>query len=95
VPPEVKSKASLSLASGVPFLSDAQLSTSLDQAGASPEVKQAALDENAAARLDALRAALAILALAALIALFFTFRIPTSQPGGRKPEKSGSPVRRE
>jgi EmrB/QacA subfamily drug resistance transporter len=95
VPPEVKSKASVSLESGVPFLSDAQLSTILDQAGASPAVKQAALDENASARLDALRAALAILAFAALIALFFTFRIPTSQPGGRKPEKSGSPVSRD
>ncbi len=31
VPAEVKSKASVSLESGVPFLSDAQLSTILDQ----------------------------------------------------------------
>lgn len=87
VPPEVKSKASASLESGVPFLSDAQLHTALDQAGASPQVRQAALDANAAARLDGLRAALAILALAALIALFFTSRIPATQPGSTKPGK--------
>jgi hypothetical protein len=92
VPPEVKSKASVSLESAVPFLSDAQLSTILDQAGSSPEVKQAALDENAAARLDALRAALAILAFAALIALFFTFRIPTRQPGGKKAGQRQQPA---
>ena len=86
VPPDVKSKASASLESGVPFLSDAQLHTALDQAGVSPQVRQAALDANAAARLDGLRAALAILALAALIALFFTSRIPTTQPGSKKPD---------
>ncbi|MBR7835137.1 MULTISPECIES: MFS transporter [Actinospica] len=89
VPAEVKNKASTNLEAGVPFLSDAQLTTALDQAAASPEVKQAALDANSAARLDGLRAALAILALASLIALFFTSRIPTTQPGERKPDTDG------
>nr|WP_211244344.1 hypothetical protein [Actinospica robiniae] len=51
-------------------------------------MKQAALDANATARLDALRAALAILALAALIALFFASRIPTTQPGRKKPDRT-------
>ncbi|MBR7834448.1 MFS transporter [Actinospica durhamensis] len=84
VPPEVKSKASTSLEAAVPFLSDAQLTSALDQSGASPQVKQAALDANATARLDGLRAALTILAFASLIAMFFTARIPTTQPGREK-----------
>nr|WSY55157.1 MFS transporter [Streptomyces sp. NBC_00886] len=80
IPAHVKSTASVELESGVPFLSDAQLKTSLDEAGTSTEVTQAALDANAAARLDGLRAALAILAFISLLALFFTSRIPTTQP---------------
>ncbi len=36
---------------------------------------------NEQARLDGLRAALALLAIVAVIALFFTKRIPTKQPG--------------
>ena len=89
VPPEAKSKASASLEAAVPFLSDAQLTSVLDQSGAKPEVKQAALDANATARLDGLRAALAILAFAALIAMFFTARIPTTQPGREQPDAGG------
>lgn len=46
---------------------------------------QEALDANAAARLDGLQAALAILALAALLAMFFTHRIPTTQPRSAEP----------
>ncbi|MFI1810719.1 MFS transporter [Streptomyces sp. NPDC020422] len=85
VPAEVKSQASVELQSGIPFLSDAQLTDALDQAGVDPEVTQAALDANAAARLDGLRAALAILALASVVALFFTSRIPGTQPGSTRP----------
>ncbi|MEE1787114.1 MFS transporter [Streptomyces sp. SP17BM10] len=84
VPAAVTSQASVELESGVPFLSDAQVETALREAGTSPEITQAALDANAAARLDGLRAALAILALSALLALFFTGRIPATQPGSGK-----------
>ncbi|MFE3826979.1 MFS transporter [Streptomyces sp. NPDC059092] len=84
VPSEVKNQANTQLGSGVPFLSDAQLKTALKDAGASADVTSAALDANAAARLDGLRAALAVLALTALVALFFTHRIPTAQPGSAK-----------
>ncbi|CAM5742926.1 putative transport protein HsrA [Streptomyces alboniger] len=80
IPADVKSQATVELQSGVPFLSDAQLESALDDAGTSPEVTRAALDANESARLDGLRAALAILALSALLALFFTHRIPTTQP---------------
>ncbi|MFD9029829.1 MFS transporter [Streptomyces sp. NPDC059567] len=85
IPAEVKNQAAVELQSGVPFLSDAQLKTALDEAGTSPEVTQAALDANAAARLDGLRAALAILALSSAVALFFTPRIPSTQPGSPRP----------
>ncbi|MEU2430236.1 MFS transporter [Streptomyces sp. NPDC007861] len=85
VPAAVTSKATFELQSGAPFLSDAQLKTALEEAGASTELTQATLDANAEARLDGLRAALAILALTALLALFFTHRIPTSQPRSAAP----------
>ncbi|MET9886435.1 MFS transporter [Streptomyces sp. NPDC006430] len=84
VPEEVKSQAAVELESGIPFLSDAQLQDALDEAGTSPQQAQAVLDANAAARLDGLRAALAILAFAALVAMFFTQRIPTTQPHAAK-----------
>lgn len=85
VPDSVTSRATVQLQSGAPFLSDAQLKTALDQAGASGEVSKAVLDANADARLDGLRAALAVLAFAALIALFFTRRIPSVQPRSTEP----------
>ncbi|MFE6039439.1 MFS transporter [Streptomyces sp. NPDC056452] len=80
VPDDVKSRATVELQNGVPFLSDAQLTSAFDEAGTPAEVSGAALDANAEARIDGLRAALAILALSALLAMFFTHRIPASQP---------------
>ncbi|MGA5194608.1 MFS transporter [Streptomyces exfoliatus] len=80
VPASVKSQSAIELQSGAPFLSDLQLESALDEAGTSEQLTQEALEANAAARLDGLRAALAILAFAALVALFFTQRIPTTQP---------------
>ncbi|MFD7078813.1 MFS transporter [Streptomyces sp. NPDC059918] len=81
IPDEVKSQANVRLTGGAPFLSDAQLTAALEDAGAKSDVTQAALDANATARIDGLRAALGILALTALMALFFTQRIPATQPG--------------
>ncbi|MEU5636328.1 MFS transporter [Streptomyces rishiriensis] len=85
VPDQVKSQANVELQSGAPFLSDAQLEAALDDAHVSEKASQAVLDTNTEARLDGLRASLAALALAALVALFFTSRIPKTQPGGPKP----------
>ncbi|WP_190161071.1 MFS transporter [Streptomyces litmocidini] len=85
VPDSITSQATVQLQSGAPFLSDAQLESALDEAGVNPELSRAALDANTEARLDGLRAALAILALAALIALFFTHRIPSAQPRSPQP----------
>ena len=81
VPPEVTSQANVELANGIPFISDADLEAALEEAGASPEVTHAVVDENEEARLDGLRSALALLALIAVVALFFTRRIPDRQPG--------------
>ena len=84
VPAEVKSQASVELQSGVPFLSDAQLESALHEAGTSKKVTEAVLAANTEARIDGLRAAIAVLAFAALLAMFFTSRIPKNQPRSAK-----------
>jgi EmrB/QacA subfamily drug resistance transporter len=76
VPPEVKDKANVELAAGIPFISDADLEKAMQDAGQSAEVTQAALDANRQARVDGLDAALAVLALISVLALFFTARVP-------------------
>jgi hypothetical protein len=81
VPKEVSSQATVKLAAGVPFVSDDQLASALQEAGVAQQTAQAVLDVNAEARVDGLRAALALLAIAGMIALFFTKRIPQEQPG--------------
>ncbi len=81
VPQSVKDKANTELASGISFMSDKQLEAAAKEAGASSEVTEAALDANAQARLDGLRAGLVTLILIAAIAIFFVGRIPTRQPG--------------
>jgi MFS family permease len=82
VPAEVTSQATVQLAAGIPFVSDAQLQAAL-QARVDPELARAVLEVNEQARLDGLRSALALLALIAVIALYFTKRIPQEQPGAR------------
>ncbi|MFG2412884.1 MFS transporter [Streptomyces goshikiensis] len=84
IPADVKSQAHTNLAGSAPFLSDEQLGAALDEAGTDPVVAQAALDANDSARIDGLRAALGILALTALLALFFTQRIPATQPSATR-----------
>jgi hypothetical protein len=81
IPPEAKSQAQVELAGGVAFVSDADLEAALDDAGVEPETTDAALDAYRDARIDGLRAALAILAALTIVALFFAQRIPTTQPG--------------
>jgi MFS family permease len=80
VPADVKSKAKVELAGGVPFVSDADLTRALDKAGVPPKTTGAIVSENATARIDGLRSSLSVLAVIALIALAFSRRIPTEQP---------------
>ena len=82
VPDEVVAQANVQLSSGGEFISDAQLQSALQQAGVDEQTTNAIVDVNEQARLDALRATLALLGLFALIALFFTRRIPIHQPTG-------------
>jgi Na+/melibiose symporter-like transporter len=81
IPASAKSQASAELTGGVPFVSDADLNKALDEANVPPEQSDAALTAYQDARIAGLESALAILALAAVIALFLAQRIPTKQPG--------------
>jgi hypothetical protein len=81
IPSRVKSNAQVQLAGGVPFISDADLETALDEAHVSSKTTDAALDAYREARIRGLKSALAILALLSIVALFLTQRIPTRQPG--------------
>lgn len=81
VPEDLASQAQVDLAGGIPFLSDDALEAALDEAAVPLETKEAIIDENATARLHGLRAALGILAVIALVALFFSGRLPDQQPG--------------
>jgi MFS family permease len=88
IPQRVKSNAQVQLAGGVPFVSDADLNAALDQAHVRSRQADAALAAYQDARISGLRSALAILALAALIALFLAQRIPTEQPGQPAPPEA-------
>jgi hypothetical protein len=83
IPQRVKDQAQVSLASGVPFVSDADLEAALEQAHVSGRATDEALDAYRDARIDGLRAALAVLALLELVALFCARMLPAQAPGER------------
>jgi hypothetical protein len=80
VPDRVVSQAQVELTSGVPFISDKDLETALDEAGVRPSVADAIVEENADARIDGLRAALAVLGLFSIVAVVAARRLPKVQP---------------
>ena len=86
VPAPVKSKATTSLAGGVPFISDAELEAALDNAHVPPKATDAIVEVNETARLDGLRSALSVLAIVALIGLLFSRRVPAEQPASKSKE---------
>ena len=81
VPQEMSAQAQVQLSAGIPFVSDADLDATLQKAGVPKDTAQAIAADNASARINGLRAALAVLALLALLALALTWRLPTKQPG--------------
>jgi Na+/melibiose symporter-like transporter len=81
IPDSAKEQAQVELAGGISFVSDADLEAALEDAGADPAATDAALEANADARLDGLRAALAILAVLSVVALFLAQSIPTRPIG--------------
>jgi Major Facilitator Superfamily len=80
VPDRVVAEAQVELTSGVPFVSDQDLETALQEAAVRPAVADAIVDENANARIDGLRAALAVLGLFSILAVIASRRLPTVQP---------------
>jgi MFS family permease len=91
VPKDLSSKAQVELTSGVPFISDADLDAALKDAGVTGATADAIVEENAQARLDGLRAALAVLALLALVALLFSGSLPTTPVGADDTEAPKAP----
>ncbi len=93
IPQDLSSDAQVELAGGIPFIPDDELSSALADAGVSPDTADAVVKENEAARLDGLRSALAVLAVIALVALYFSSAIPTRQPGAgrRRDGEPGAP----
>jgi uncharacterized membrane protein len=85
VPADLKAQAKTELASGVPFLSDKDLQAALHKAGVPKETADEVVKENKTARLDALRSSLSVIAVVALMALFFGLTIPTTQPARARP----------
>ena len=93
VPKALAAKVQAELAGGIPFMSDKDLQAALDKANVPPQTADAIVEENAAARIDGLRAALSVLAVIALIAMFFSRRIPTQQPSAA-PAREPPPLKR-
>ena len=82
VPESISKKANVELAAGVPFVSDEQLRAGLEKAHVPTQTADAIVTENADARLDTLRAALAVLALVAAAAVFAARRLPDEPAAG-------------
>ena len=81
IPESLSASAEVELAGGIPFVPDDQLNQALADVGVTGAEADAIVEENEAARLDGLTAALSVLALMALLALFLTNGIPVRQPG--------------
>jgi MFS family permease len=77
---DLAAQAQVELSAGIPFVSDDEVASVLDEAGVPPQTADAIIEEYETARLAGLRASLSVLAFMALIALPFTRRIPTRQP---------------
>jgi MFS family permease len=76
VPDDVVVQAEAELAGGIPFVSDADLQAAFDKAGVPADTADSVIEDYSDARIDGLRAALAVLAVLALLGLFAARRIP-------------------
>ncbi len=90
IPQQAKQQASVQLASGIPFVSDADLQKSLEKLGATSAETNAALEANAEARLVGLKSGLFILALFTLLAMFFARGLPTAPVAGPRTADAAS-----
>jgi MFS family permease len=85
IPQRVTEQATTNLAAGVPFISDEDLDNALKDAHVRGPAADAAKSAYSDARLNALRSALFVIAIATLIALFFSGTIPVRPIGGPAP----------
>src|SRR5690242_19480373 len=85
IPADLKAQAKTQLSSGIPFLSDKDLQAALEKGGVPKQAADEIVKENKTARLDALRSSLSVIAVIALMALFFGIRLPTAQPAKARP----------
>ena len=93
-PARVKTQATTQLSGGAQFISDAELEEGLKKAHVPPRASEVIGEENETARLKGLRTALSVLAILALIALFFSRWIPTEPPASESeasPSAGGQP----
>jgi MFS family permease len=81
VPADVSAQASVELASGIPFISDEDLETALQESSLEEQTTDAILEDYGQARLEGIRTALLLLAVSAVVALYFTRRVPVRPPG--------------
>jgi hypothetical protein len=81
VPAEVSNQATVELASGIPFVSDQDLVAALEDSSVDQQTTDAILEDYGQARVEGIRTALSLLAVFAVIALYFTRRIPDRPPG--------------
>jgi MFS family permease len=76
VPDALAEQAQVELSGGVPFVSDDDVSAALQEAGVDQKTTDAVLADNEAARLAGLRAALVVLAVLALLAVWLAGSLP-------------------
>jgi MFS family permease len=89
VPDSVVAQAQTELAGGVPFISEPDAKAALEKANVPTATANEIVKQNEQSQIDGLRAAEAIIALLALVALPFTRGIPKVQPGAEaKPTPS-------
>jgi EmrB/QacA subfamily drug resistance transporter len=88
VPQQMKDQANVNLAAGAPFMSNADVTAQMEKAGVPADVQDDVLAQNEASQIEGLRAALSILAVLGVVALFFTGRIPNKQPGSEPAAES-------
>ncbi len=93
VPEDLAAKAQAELAGGIPFMSGKDLQAAPEKTKVPPQTADAIIKENATARIDGLRTSLPVLAVIALIAMFFGRRIPTQQPSAA-PAREPATLRR-
>jgi EmrB/QacA subfamily drug resistance transporter len=84
-----KQSLTADLGSGVEFVSDADVTSALEEEGLAPSEQEEVADLYADARLDALRDGMIALSLFVILALFLSARLPASPLGGAEEGAAG------